>query len=208
MPDDEPPNGTAGDSWRDRPPPEWQSARPVDAHGWTGEPDGHPTGPTSYDVGPLPPRRRGPLAAVLATVVLVVLAGGAGVLWLLAGDGGEPVAPEPASVPTVALSGSSATPDGAVSPGPSAAAPESSADPRFVEVGDCVRNDGPAGGRPELLISECGPQTYEVLLRVDGPTTGEKDAAAKCASVGGYTNWYFFDSELDTLDFVLCLKQR
>ena len=47
-----------------------------------------------------------------------------------------------------------------------------------------------------------------MLRRIDGATSGEKDAAAKCAKVDGYTNWYFFDSELDTLDFVLCLKQR
>ncbi len=208
MPDFEPPNGAAGESWRNRRPQEWQSPRPVDAHGWTGDLDARPTDPTSYGVGPLPPRRRRPLAAMLATVVLLVLAGGAGVFWLLAGDDGGPVASGPAPVPNVALPDSSATPDASVSPEPGVAAPDSSADPRFVEVGDCVRNDGPAGGTPELLISECGPQTYDVLLRVDGPTTGEKDAAAKCASVGGYTNWYFFDSELDTLDFVLCLKQR
>ncbi|GAB3950012.1 hypothetical protein GCM10027614_49730 [Micromonospora vulcania] len=47
-----------------------------------------------------------------------------------------------------------------------------------------------------------------MLSRVDGPTSGERDAEAKCAKVENYTNWYFFDSELDTLDFVLCLKQR
>ncbi|WP_375373504.1 hypothetical protein [Micromonospora sp. ATA51] len=47
-----------------------------------------------------------------------------------------------------------------------------------------------------------------MLRRFDGATSGEKDAQAKCAKVDGYTNWYFFDSELDTLDFVLCLKQR
>lgn len=47
-----------------------------------------------------------------------------------------------------------------------------------------------------------------MVRRFDGPTSGEKDAEAKCAKVPGYTNWFFFDSELDTLDFVLCLKQR
>lgn len=59
-----------------------------------------------------------------------------------------------------------------------------------------------------MLISGCGAKTYQVLRRFDGATSGEKDAQAKCAKVDGYTNWYFFDSELDTLDFVLCLKQR
>lgn len=93
-------------------------------------------------------------------------------------------------------------------PAPSGAAPESSADPRFAKVGQCVRNDGAAGGKPKLLISGCVAKSYEVLSRVDGATSGERDAEAKCSKVEGYTNWYFFDSELDTLDFVLCLKQR
>ncbi|WP_442934467.1 LppU/SCO3897 family protein [Micromonospora sp. CPCC 205546] len=144
----------------------------------------------------------------MVTVVLLVLVGGAAVLYLLDQDDSAPVAtpsePAPAArtdPPDVPASAAAAAP----SP---PAAPESSADPRFVKAGQCVRNAGPAGGKPKLLISACAPQTYEVLRRIDGATSGEKDAAAKCAKVDGYTNWYFFDSELDTLDFVLCLKQR
>jgi hypothetical protein len=38
-------------------------------------------------------------------------------------------------------------------------------------------------------------------------TSGEPDAVAKCAKVAGYTDWYFFNSELDALDFVLCLAR-
>ncbi|NYT93614.1 hypothetical protein [Salinispora sp. H7-4] len=158
--------------------------------------------PASPGAEPLPARRRGPLVAVLGIVVFLTLGAGAGALWFRAGGDETPAA----SGPTGTASVSSAEP--ATSVGPGMAAPNSSANPRFVEVGQCVRNDGPADGTPELLITECGPQTYEVLRRVDGPTTGEKDAAAKCASVGGYTNWFFFDSDLDALDFVLCLKQR
>lgn len=160
--------------------------------------------PAGHGAEPIPPRRRGPLVAVLGIVVFVTLGVGAGGLWFRAGGDETPAASDP--TPNVTASVSSAEP--AASAGPGLAAPDSSANPRFVEVGQCVRNNGPAGGRPELLITECGPQTYEVLLRVDGPTTGKRDAAAKCASVGGYTNWFFFDSDLDTLDFVLCLKQR
>ncbi len=164
-----------------------------------------PSGPAGHDGGPVPPTRpsrgRGPLIAVLAAVVLLLLGGGTAVVWLLGRSDDAPAAAPSAPV------GESAPVD-ETSPMPSVAAPESSADPRFVKVGECVRNDGPAGGKPKLLISECAPKSYEVLHRVDGPTTGEKDAAAKCAAVDGYTNWYFFDSELDTLDFVLCLKQR
>lgn len=170
------------------------------------QPQGVP-GPTGYGGDPVPPTRpsrgRGPLVAVLAAVVLLALGGGATVAWLLGRAEGTP-----AASPTAPAAAASPAPTGETSPVPSVAAPESSADPRFVKVGQCVRNDGPPDGKPKLLISECAPQSYEVLHRVNGPTTGEKDAEAKCAEVDGYTNWYFFDSQLDTLDFVLCLKQR
>ncbi len=158
--------------------------------------------------GPSPPRRRGPLVAVLAIVAVLALGAGAGVRWFRTGGDEAPVMSGSGPDSDVTASVSSAGPATSASPTPSVAAPDSSTNPRFVEVGQCVRNDGPADGKPELLITECGPQTYEVLLRVDGPTTGEEDAAAKCSAVGGYTNWFFFDSDLDTLDFVLCLKQR
>ncbi|TDC64172.1 hypothetical protein E1258_08950 [Micromonospora sp. KC207] len=154
----------------------------------------------------MPDRRRGraPLITVLATLLVFVLAGGAAVWYLLRQDD-----PPPAAGPAVPSAAPTAedTP-AAPTPAPTAPAPESSADPRFVKVGQCVRNEGPAGGKPKLLISPCGPKTYEVLRRFDGQTSGEKDAEAKCAKVTGYTNWYFFDSQLDTLDFVLCLKLR
>lgn len=158
----------------------------------------------TYAGTPVPRRqRRGPVVVVLAAVLLFVLGGGALMLYLL--NQGEqdrtPVSAPGAPTPDGGLTGGTA-------PQPSAPAPESSADPRFVKAGECVRNEGSAGGRPKLLISECVPASYEVLRRFDGETSGEKDAEAKCAQVPGYTNWYFFDSELDTLDFVLCLKQR
>ncbi|MEV1331691.1 hypothetical protein AB0J20_19200 [Micromonospora costi] len=167
----------------------------------------------SYAGDPEPPtdrRGRGPLIAVLAVVALLVLAGGATLYVLLGRDDAAPVAAPTEPAPTEPAPGESADPDvaDAPAPAPSVAAPESSADPRFVKVGQCVRNEGTAGGKPKLLISGCAPKTYEVLRRVDGTTSGEKDAEAKCAKVQGYTNWYFFDSELDTLDFVLCLKER
>ncbi|MEU8021327.1 hypothetical protein AB0B88_03815 [Micromonospora haikouensis] len=149
-------------------------------------------------------RGRGPLTAVLATLVVLALVGGAAVWYLLRQDDPPPAAgpAAPSAAPTAEDTPAAPT------TAPTAPAPESSADPRFVKVGQCVRNEGPAGGKPKLLISPCGPKTYEVLRRFDGQTSGEKDAEAKCAKVTGYTNWYFFDSQLDTLDFVLCLKLR
>jgi hypothetical protein len=145
------------------------------------------------------------LLAVLAAVLVLVLGGGAAVLYLLGQDDDPP--PTTAAGASASAPGDAAEPT-AAGPVPSAPAPEASADPRFVKAGQCVRNEGAPGGKPKLLISDCAPKTYEVLRRFDGATSGERDAEAKCAKVAGYTNWYFFDSELDTLDFVLCLKQR
>ncbi|WP_420116301.1 LppU/SCO3897 family protein [Micromonospora sp.] len=160
------------------------------------------SGPAAYPDAPTPGRGRGPLVAVL--VVLAVLVVGGGILWYLLGDDDGSPSTTGAVLPTTPVE-----PDGANSaPAATTAAPASSADPRFVKAGQCVRNEGPAGGKPKLLITACAPKTYEVLRRFDGATSGERDAEAKCGVVEGYTNWYFFDSELDTLDFVLCLKQR
>lgn len=164
-----------------------------------------PGGPLAYPGNPSSGRGRGPLVAVL--VVLAMLVVGGGTLWYLLGDDDEPSTTTGAALPTAPVEPDATTADPA---GPTATtpAPASSADPRFVKAGQCVRNEGPAGGKPKLLITECAPRTYEVLRRFDGATSGERDAEAKCGKVEGYTNWYFFDSELDTLDFVLCLKQR
>ncbi|MEV0153476.1 hypothetical protein AB0H57_07010 [Micromonospora sp. NPDC050686] len=158
----------------------------------------------SYDGQPVPRRGRGPLIAVLAVLGVALLAGVGTLVWLLGA-----AAPDPDGAASSGSGGVLGAPPSAVLPtAPAAPAPDSTADPRFVKEGQCVRNEGPAEGTPKLLIAACAPSTYEVLRRFDGPTSGEKDAEAKCADVPGYTNWFFFDSELDTLDFVLCLKRR
>ncbi|WP_420884010.1 LppU/SCO3897 family protein [Micromonospora sp. CPCC 205547] len=162
------------------------------------------TGPTAHPGNPTPKRGRSPLVAVLAVLAVLVLVG-AGILWFLLGRDDDPTPVAGSAAPTAPAEPSDPEPAGAA---PTTPAPASSADPRFVKAGQCVRNEGPAGGKPKLLVAECGPKTYQVLRRFDGATSGEKDAEAKCGRVEGYTNWYFFDSELDTLDFVLCLKQR
>ncbi|TDC77433.1 hypothetical protein E1193_22425 [Micromonospora sp. KC606] len=170
-----------------------------------------PGGPAAYLTEPTPPRPRrgrGPLLAVLAVLAVVAL-GGAAVLWHRTGVADD------AGSPTGVIEQTANAGPGAAGPGPgpvgsvpTTPAPASSADPRFVKAGQCVRNDGPAGGKPKLLIADCAPRAYEVLRRFDGQTSGERDAEAKCGAVAGYTDWYFFDSELDSLDFVLCLKKR
>ncbi|PZG04924.1 hypothetical protein C1I95_33025 [Micromonospora craterilacus] len=156
---------------------------------------------------PPPERKRGrgrPIA-VLA-VVLVLILGGATAFYLFGQDDDQPTT----SVAAPTQESGALAPDAPEdddSP-PSAPAVSSSTDPRFVQPGQCVRNTASSGGKPRLLIGECAPKSYEVLRRFDGKTSGERDAETKCAQVDGYTNWYFYDSELDSLDFVLCLKRR
>ncbi|MFB9851827.1 hypothetical protein ACFFMR_15735 [Micromonospora andamanensis] len=140
---------------------------------------------------------------LVLTAALVLVLGGATAFYLV---GQDDETPTPVSAPT---NEAAPAPDAQDAETPSDdPAPASSTDPRFVEAGQCVRNDAAAGGKPKLLLSECEPRSYEVLRRFDGKTSGERDAEEKCAAVDGYTNWYFYDSELDSLDFVLCLKQR
>ncbi|WP_239096921.1 LppU/SCO3897 family protein, partial [Micromonospora phaseoli] len=164
---------------------------------------------TGYAGTPEPPpernRRRGPVLAVLAAVLVLALAGTTA-FYLL---GQDDETPSPVSAPTeqAAPPPDSDALDEDEAP-PSDPAANSSTDPRFVRAGQCVSNEAPASTKPKLLISDCVSKSYEVLQRFDGKTSGEKDAEEKCAKVDGYTNWYFYDSELDSLDFVLCLKQR
>lgn len=138
------------------------------------------------------------LALVLGIALLIC--GAASVTgYLLLRDDAPPVAQTPSPEPSP---GSSTAPAPGGTP-----LPQASTDVRFVVVGQCVRNDGD-NDAPKLTITPCGPRTYEVLERFDGPTTGKDDARSKCSAVPGYTDWYFFDSPLDVLDYVLCLKSR
>lgn len=178
--------------------------------GYQTQPYGHGyrTGPVGGE--PEPPaddrrvsRRALILFAALAAIALLVLAALAGTLYALrtpgegAASGPTAAAPEaPAAEPTPAAEPQPVTPGA-----------ESAGDARFVKTGQCVKNESPTG-RPKLAITACAAKTYEVIARFDGATNGEADAKAKCANVRNYTDWYYFNSELDTLDFVLCLKQR
>lgn len=194
--------------------------------GYQGYPDqGYPGGPgQGYPPGypapgpdpqwttadPVPPRKgnRGMIAVLVALLVLVVGVGGTA-LWLLGrdteGSDGTPTAgaTTPGTDPSAGAPGAPGADPEAGTP-----APESSTDARLVKEGQCVKNEGDASGKPKLAITQCAPTTYQVLRRFDGATDGENDAKTKCAQVEGYTEWYFFNSELDVLDFVLCLKKQ
>jgi hypothetical protein len=183
-------HGTSGDTsevWRSHSDPGYDSPEP-------GDPD--PGYPFPSDRPARPGRLR-----LIALVVLIALVGvvGAVIAVRLSQGGSTP--------PDVIRVGPTEAPPTAEAPAPGAPT-ESSRDGRFVTVGQCVRNDGTVAGQPKLVIIDCAPGGYEVLRRIDESTSGERDAEAKCAGVPGYTNWYFYDSDLDTLDFVLCLKLR
>ncbi|MDG4790874.1 hypothetical protein O7626_34040 [Micromonospora sp. WMMD1102] len=155
------------------------------------------------------PKGRGNRAFVAVLIGLAVLVfGGAAVgIYLFGREQVEPDAQLPTSEQTEAPDDTASAPAG---PAPTTAPVEQvepSTDARFVKVGQCVRNEG-TEAVPQLAVTNCAPQTYEVLARYNGVTTGATDAKAKCAEVRNYTNFYFFNSELDELDFVLCLRRR
>ena len=138
---------------------------------------------------PAPPRRAFSTTALVA--VLAVLAGGgvATSAWLLLTRDDKEQAPA-ADTTTPAYAGPR---------------PQSSEDARLVAKGQCVRNEG-TNKDPQLRVVVCAANTYEVLKRIGGRTTGERDAMGKCAKVTGYTEWYYYDTEYDDIDFVLCLR--
>ncbi|HEX2772165.1 MAG TPA: flagellar basal body protein FliL [Micromonosporaceae bacterium] len=174
------------------------------------EPDA-PVGPEPAwsEPAPVPPvpdgrGSRTPVLVLVVALALLVCGGGGTALYLL-GRGEEHTTAQASPQPSDAATSGASSPTAA--PRASTPGAQSSADARFVKVGQCVKNDG-AATQPRLVITKCATKTYQVLARIDGATTGERDAKAKCGKVKGYTDWYFFNSELDVLDFVLCLKLR
>ncbi|WP_435818167.1 LppU/SCO3897 family protein [Micromonospora matsumotoense] len=69
--------------------------------------------------------------------------------------------------------------------------------------GDCVVNDGTASDA-DLRKVACGPNTYEVLLRIPASTNGDR-----CKSLAPESNAnYVHDNSVDLFDYVLCLRKR
>lgn len=161
--------------------------------------------PAPVPSGPDGRNSRTPILVLVLVLALLVCGGAATALYLL-GRGDERAAAQASPQPSDAAASGAPSPTAA--PKSSTPGPQSSTDARFVKVGQCVKNEGGAGAQPRLVITKCGATTYQVVARFDGATTGERDAKAKCGKVKGYTDWYFFNSELDVLDFVLCLKLR
>lgn len=169
---------------------------------WGGDPSASYS--SAYNADPLsgPPRpwtpapkpRNTPIIALVVVLTLLILGGLGTTAWLLLHRDNT-------------KTGGVATPTAAPTTAANAPDPQPSEDARFVKKGECVRNEGSAQ-TPAMTIVPCASGTYQVLKRVDGRTTGEADSESKCSSVPNYTKWYFYDSELDSLDFVLCLRER
>lgn len=167
---------------------------------------GYQSGPVWTEPGSGPPDdNRGIRKAIIlvAALAVLILAAGAAALYAL-----RTPSEKASSQATTAATGTPAVePTAAAEPAATTPGAEPPGDARFVKTGQCVKNESPTG-KPKLAITTCGSKTYEVVARFDGATNGEADAKAKCANVPKYTDWYYFNSELDTLDFVLCLKLR
>jgi hypothetical protein len=141
-----------------------------------------------------PPRRNTPIVALVVVLGLLIVAGLGAIGWLVKDriDSKAPSKPRPTA--------SSAT----TNP-PSSA--QGSEDARFATAGQCVQNLG-TDDQPDMRRSACTTGTYRVLKVFKGKSSGAKDAEGKCSKVPGYTNWFYYDSDLDDLDLVLCLKKQ
>jgi len=180
-----------------------------DQPSWGGHPPSIPQQPVNYHSAPMspvvnesswdrqppppPPKRNTPIIALVVTLGLLIVVGLGATAWLLNERNNNSNEASPSASATTPVAGP---------------APQGSEDARFyVKKGDCVVNEG-TDGEPNMRATACTSGTYEVLDRIKGKTTGEKDAERKCSKVTGYTKWFFYDSPLDDLDFVLCLKEH
>jgi hypothetical protein len=140
---------------------------------------------------PTAPKRNTPIVALVVVLGLLIVAGLGATAWLLNKEHNHKS--QPTAGPSVGATDSGAG--------------EGSEDARFVTQGQCVANQG-TSEQPDMRKSVCATGAYLVLRVIKGKTSGEKDAEGKCAKVPGYTNWFFYDSDLDDLDIVLCLKKQ
>jgi hypothetical protein len=211
-------SGQPQDPWPDRQPPEeytepadpWSGVPYDPSHGFDYSHSAPPTSPgydPAYGGGPAPgyeqpqpawspppaPVRKTstPLLVVIGLLAVVVVGGLAvGGYFVLKNDQAPVSQPQPPATasPTASTGGAGA-----------------STDARYAAKGQCLVNRG-TKENPTMQITKCAAGTYEVLARFEGT----KDYKGKCGGgkVPGYEFYYFFDSEVDSLDFVLCLKER
>ncbi|WUJ24596.1 hypothetical protein OG470_07020 [Micromonospora sp. NBC_00389] len=155
--------------------------------------------PGGYGMPPAAPAKKtgGKVALIIALVVLLLLCpclGLAGWAVWKAADADSNASPAPSA-------SARAVPPALPSDAPTPAAPS----PSEVEFakGDCVVNEGTEDDA-ELRKVACGPNTYQVLLRI--PATSDGDRCETLAPQA--TANYVHDNSVDLFDYVLCLKKR
>jgi hypothetical protein len=150
-------------------------------------------------IPPVPDRtgRRQTVLIVTIAVLALLLGIGGFATFILLGDKkpGGSAATGPSSTP------SAETPT--TPPEETPSAPASASDVRFVTAGQCLVNDG-TNEKPVMRVVPCAPGTFEVLKRFDATADFKKN----CPTVPGYEFHFFYNSPLDALDFVLCMKKR
>ncbi|WP_091634770.1 LppU/SCO3897 family protein [Micromonospora peucetia] len=146
---------------------------------------------------------------VIGLVVVLLLCpclGLAGWAFWQAGEDDDPIASPTQSAPVDPTGRPSSRPSEEPSAAPTSAKPsptKPSPSRREFAKGDCVVNDGTAADA-ELRKVPCGPNTYEVLLRIPASTDGDRCKTRAPQSTANYVH----DNSLDFLDYVLCLKKR
>ncbi|MEH1101021.1 PT domain-containing protein [Micromonospora sp. CPCC 205561] len=142
------------------------------------------------------------IIGLVAVLLLCPCLGFAGWAFWQAGDD-DPVAAPTTSASAGPTGPPTSEPTAEPSAAPTSARPSPTRSREEFAKGDCVVNDGTASDA-DLRKVPCGPNTYEVLLRIPGTTDGDR-----CESrAPGATANYVHNNSLDFLDYVLCLKKR
>lgn len=174
-------------------------------------PWGPPAPAPGYGYGPVPPptKRSGRrIGLIIALVVVLLLCPCLGLaawgVWKAADDKGGPSAGPAISTPAAPTSKPSEEPSEEPTTAPTTAEPSpTKSQGQYLTKGDCVVNDGTAADA-DLRKVPCGPNTYEVLLRIPGTSNGDRCKTLAPKATANYVS----DNPLNSLDYVLCLRKR
>ncbi|WP_369751365.1 hypothetical protein [Micromonospora sp. ATCC 39149] len=142
------------------------------------------------------------MGLIIALVVVLLLCPCLGLagwgIWRATDDGGS-AAP---AVTTPAVPTDEPSDEPTAAPTTAEPSPTEDDDQDFAR-GDCVVNDG-TDADADLRKVPCGPDTYEVLLRIPGTTNGDRCKTASPSATANFVS----DNPINALDYVLCLKKR
>ncbi|MFI7512827.1 hypothetical protein ACIBVK_04940 [Micromonospora echinofusca] len=150
----------------------------------------------------------GKVALIIGLVVVLLLCPCLALVgwgFYQAGEDDDPIAAPTVSAPVNPSGQPTGRPTSKPTDEPSAAPTSAKPSPsrRDFAKGDCVVNDGTATDA-ELRKVPCGPNTYEVLLRIPGTADGDRCKTRAPEATANYVH----DNSIDFLDYVLCLKKR